>query len=298
MAVYKVNPDGSLKYKNTVIFSAEGNIPNKVINERYTESMNIGGNTTGTATIKEIINPKTNEYDKVATDSEGNEYHYDRKGSLLYAVAAGEDKDSKASKDFTALVKSNIRKLEEEQRRIAEEQEKKKAEQRAERLNNLSDNLSNGSYGTGANFRRDDFINDWVAAGGEHYNFTGNDAQTVATLLKGGKSLDEIVAIMKRQNSGNNGNRGNNGNSGSSYSGSGYSSGYVNNTGNSFYDAGANGWAPGAAGSGQVWQSGSLDPYNHNNWTVAPGITGSMSSYMANNYGSSGGGSGGGSVRY
>ena len=76
--------------------------------------------------------------------------------------------------------------------------------------------------------------------------------------------------------------------------GGGTGSGYQNTTGNSFYNSGANGWAPGASGSGQVWQDGNSDPYHFNNWTYAPGMTGSLSGAMINH----GGGGGGGVGRY
>jgi len=216
------NEDGSLKIRNTVISSDGSSTPDRVINTRPADSMDIGGNTTGKGTIVEEINPKTGEYVKHATDSEGNKYFYNAKGDLTYAVAAGHSKDDPESKDFTKQVKENLESIKNEVERI-------KAEERAEKLNNLSDNLNNGYYGEGANFRKDDFIRDWKAAGGEHYNFSGSDAQQAAELLKQGLSLDEVVRRMKnrqsdRQNYSNNSNYNNSYNSyNSNYNSNSYS---------------------------------------------------------------------------
>ena len=142
------------------------------------------------------------------------------------------------------------------------------------------------------NYVNNDGILDWkkLQQDGWGTSLTGDSAQQAFADLLNGASVDEIIAkyetntenhaAQKISNNGNNSHYNN-------------PTGYVNYTGNSFYDAGANGWAVGQTGSGLVWQDGNTDPNHFNNWTNAPGMTGSMSQFMEGFMRGRGGGSAG-----
>jgi len=141
-------------------------------------------------------------------------------------------------------------------------------------------------------YMNNDGILDWkkLQQDGWGTSLTGDSAQKAFADLLNGASVDEIIAkyetntenhaAQKISNNGNNSHYNN-------------PTGYVNYTGNSFYDAGANGWAVGQTGSGLVWQDGNTDSNHFNNWTIAPGMTGSMSQFMEGFMRGRGGGSAG-----
>ena len=188
---------GKLKNSAHIIYDGESDNPSSV----YQTNIDKHGNS---ITAKIDIKNGKGEVARTVVDKNGNTYEFAGEGGNLVLVSATDKDGNDITEKYVQDLANN--------------------EVRVNNLNEISDRITAGYYGTGTNFRSDLLTKDWVAAGGTHISVNKNDINDVYDMLQSGKSLDEIEDELKKKNDGrknsSNNNSNNSNSSNSSYTSS------------------------------------------------------------------------------